>query len=587
MAAFVWDERFAGAARPFLQALATALAVVVVRSIYRGVRVRLRYKRLARQGIPIMPHSWLFGHIPLVARFRREFPSDLHISHFQLELNNNHQKYFPGLKAPPPVTYLDVWPLADPICLTLDPAIPPQYTQTKSLPKAEMVRYFMRPLCDDRDLVTLEGNEWKLWRSRFNPGFSARNIMALVPTILEEVDVFVRQLEQLSGPGGSWGNVFQLEKKAMNLTFDVIGRAALDIKFNEQSRAEPGLFKNAFFSQLSLMVVGASINSMVSRRLPSYARKKAKNAEIMDAYLIPYVQEREAVVKDQTANNSASKASEKIIIDLALQSIEKDGESDQLRSQPGGPLMQTLLAQLKVFLFAGHDTTASTIAFGFHLLSKNPECLAKLRAEHDSVFGATAADIQSTRAQIEASPQLLNQLPYTTAVIKETLRIHPPAASWRQGQPGFFLSVPGSDIPHPTEGFMILDATRSVQQRPGAWERAGEFVPERFLATTEAGKQQDVEIQAPPASGWRPFEHGPRNCIGQELAMTQLRLVLALVARRFDIECAWDKWDALQGRTGGATAKNSYNGERLYAYGESTAHCKDNMPAHVRLRDLP
>ncbi|KXJ96814.1 cytochrome P450 4d8 [Microdochium bolleyi] len=532
-----------------------------------------------------MPHSWLLGHLPMVVQHRKAFPDDLHVSMFFLELLKNYQKSFPGLANPPSITYVDLWPLGDPICICLDPAVSPQFTQTKSIPKGTLVKYLLGPLTDERDLVCLEGDEWKLWRSRFNPGFSARNITALVPTILEETDVFVHQLEQLAGPDGSWGEVFQLEKKAMNLTFDVIGRAALDVKFGEQTRPVPSAFKEAFFRQLSLMVMGASITTLVARWLPSYAREKARNAKIMDDYLIPYVQDRDAFVKEQSLEKDTSKTSEKFIIDLALRALQKDGESTQLVDRPDGQLMQTLLSQLKVFLFAGHDTTASTIAWGFHLLSRNPDTLARLRAEHDSVFGATAADVQSTRAQIASSPQLLNQLPYTVAVIKETLRLQPPASSWRQGQPGFFLTAPGSDLQYPTDGFMVLDSARSVQNNPTAWEKADEFVPERFLSHSDA-VSHGVEIREPPAHGWRPFEQGPRNCIGQELAMVELKMVFVLVARQFDIECAWDKWDAVKGQEGTAETKKMYNGDRLYPYGESTAHCKDNMPAHVRLRTI-
>lgn len=332
------------------------------------------------------------------------------------------------------------------------------------------------------------------------------------------------------------------------------------------------------------MVMGASISSIAARYLPAYARMKAKNDKVMDDFLVPYVQQRDDVVKKQDPTKSAT--SEKFIIDLALKSIQKDGGSSQLHSQPGGLLMKTLLSQLKVFLFAGHDTTASTIAWAFHLLDRHPKILEKLRAEHDSVFGSSQADIENTSSQIAASPHLLNQIPYTVAVIKETLRLQPPASSWRQGQPGFFLSVSGSEIPHPTEGFLVNDTMRTLQQHSESWERPSEFVPERFLLEEDKVGSDDVKIRSPPVNGWRPFVHGPRNCIGQELAMVELKLVLVLVARRFDVECAWDKWDAAQAKVGISQEKWAYEGDRLYPYGESTAHCKDNMPVHVRLRSI-
>ncbi|KAK3304850.1 uncharacterized protein B0T15DRAFT_558912 [Chaetomium strumarium] len=80
--------------------------------------------------------------------------------------------------------------------------------------------------------------------------------------------------------------------------------------------------------------------------------------------------------------------------------------------------LDVLIAQLKVFMLAGYDTIAATLTFAYHLLYSHPDILAKVRPEHSVVFGH---DPSLARGLIAQSPQLLHQLPYTTAVLKETI----------------------------------------------------------------------------------------------------------------------------------------------------------------------
>ena len=202
------------------------------------------------------------------------------------------------------------------------------------------------------------------------------------------------------------------------------------------------------------------------------------------------------------------------------------------------------IGQLNTFLFAGHDTTSATICWFFRVLEQHPNVLARMRAEHDAVLGPTphrAADL------IREKPTLLNALPYTTAVIKESTRVHTNVGTIRCGEPAFFLyGPPGSGEhegrPFPTDGFIVWDGNFAAHRNPDEWHRPDEFLPERWLVTDE------TDPLHPPKNGWRFFASGPRVCIGQHLAMVEIKLVAALVVRRFDIECAWDKWDAVTGR---------------------------------------
>jgi cytochrome P450 len=171
--------------------------------------------------------------------------------------------------------------------------------------------------------------------------------------------------------------------------------------------------------------------------------------------------------------------------------------------------MDTVLENLKAFLFAGHDTTATTICWAFKLLGDNPDCLNKMRREHDECLGPDPAEAPE---RILRSPHIVNAMPYTLGCIKETLRLYTPAGTMRSGSPEFFLVDHVSGQRYPTDGFGIGDGAQGIHHREDVWPRADEFVPERWLV-----KEGDPLFLMKDA--WRPFEQGPRNCIGQELAM--------------------------------------------------------------------
>lgn len=234
-------------------------------------------------------------------------------------------------------------------------------------------------------------------------------------------------------------------------------------------------------------------------------------------------------VKEKQARN---------IMDLAIQSIRKEAmEGKEERSLESDPqFLESILSNLKAFLFAGHDTTATTICWAFKLLEENPDALARLRREHDEQLGP---DPEDARRVVLESPHVLNSMPYTLGCIRETLRLYAPASTARAGQPGFFLVDPFTGVRYPTEHFAIGDGVPACHYREDVWPRPREFIPERWLA-------RDGDALCPMKDAWRPFEQGPRNCIGQELAVMELKLVLVLAARRFDIRQDWAEWDRLR-----------------------------------------
>lgn len=297
-----------------------------------------------------------------------------------------------------------------------------------------------------------------------------------------------------------------------------------DVRLHEQTRESDSSLKSALLDQIRLMGMMANpARAVLGRRMPWHSAAMVRNNKTMRDFLLPQIQRK----LDSTTENTQKKT----IVDLAIKHVSTD-ESSASKGKPTAEFIDRLVANLKIFLFAGHDTTASTICFMMKLLQDSPSSLEKLRSEHDAVLGL---EVDKAAQVLTTSPHLLQSLPYTLAVIKETLRLHPLAATLREPPPGFCLTTADSSVTYPMEGFALWVSAPGLQRHPQYWQRPNDFLPERWTST-------DASMH-PNTNAWVPFSLGPRNCIGMELALIELKLVLVLTARTLDIQEAWEKWD--------------------------------------------
>ena len=289
-----------------------------------------------------------------------------------------------------------------------------------------------------------------------------------------------------------------------------------------------------------------------------------------DCRMVRYIsQELNLRFKSNVEKNETSKEQRgRTIIDLAL--------DNYLAEQPRGSSSDTMdstfqdfaISQIRTFVFAGHDSTGSTICYIFHLLSTHPKVRQLLIEEHNEVLGS---EYNQAVLRVNANPHLLNQLHYTLAVVKETLRLYPPASSTRSGEAGYFIhGTDGRQLP--TDGFLVWSNSFAIHRDPKYWPEPTKFLPERWLV-------DEGEPLYPPKGVYRPFEFGPRNCIGQELAVLELKLVIAMTVREFEIKSVYDEWDKLHPSKGPKTV----NGDRAYQILFGAAHPSDGLPCTISL----
>jgi cytochrome P450 len=182
----------------------------------------------------------------------------------------------------------------------------------------------------------------------------------------------------------------------------------------------------------------------------------------------------------------------------------------QVRDEDGDHMTDKQLRdEVMTFLLAGHETTALTLSWTWHLLGQNPEAEAKLHEELDRVLEGRELNFSD-----------LQKLPYTERVIKESMRLYPPA--WGVARTVIKeFELGGYKIP---PGANVVMSTWVMHRDPRYFPEPDRFDPDRWLPE----KSQKL-----PKFAYFPFGGGPRQCIGAAFAMMEATLLLATIAQRF------------------------------------------------------
>jgi cytochrome P450 len=183
------------------------------------------------------------------------------------------------------------------------------------------------------------------------------------------------------------------------------------------------------------------------------------------------------------------------------------GQRDVLASLLGaqrerGDSDQHLLDQAVTLLLAGHETTAKALSWSVALLDAHEDARTRLLEELDGALAGRHPNRDD-----------LARLPFTRAVVEETLRLDPPI--WLLTRTAIKADeVAGYPIP---AGALVAISPYLVHRHPDLWEQPDSFHPQRFLSTDGASH----------AYRYLPFGHGPRHCVGKYFAMLEMPLVLA------------------------------------------------------------
>lgn len=283
------------------------------------------------------------------------------------------------------------------------------------------------------------------------------------------------------------GAVIDLDADARALTLQALGRSVLGIDLQEHDDvAEP------LRLALTYAITRATRPVRAPRWLPTPARRRARAASARVHGVA-----REIL--------RGCRADPTVVAPLARALLAaRDPATGQALSD------EEICDELIVFLFAGHDTTATTLSYAAWALGHHAKQQERVAAE---VAALPAGPL---------TPEDLPRLQYTTQVVRESLRLCPPAPTGTR-MAYRDLNVGGYRV---EAGTMLVVGRMAVQRDPALWEDPLRFEPDRF--TSERVKTMDR---------WQyvPFGGGPRSCIGDHFAMLEVTLALATLVRRAQI----------------------------------------------------
>ncbi|XP_053868590.1 ultra-long-chain fatty acid omega-hydroxylase-like isoform X2 [Malaclemys terrapin pileata] len=193
-------------------------------------------------------------------------------------------------------------------------------------------------------------------------------------------------------------------------------------------------------------------------------------------------------------------------IDILLLAKDEDGQdlSDE-----------DIAAEADTFMFEGHDTTASGLSWVLYNLACHPEYQERCQEE--------IKDLMRDKESEEIEWEDLSQMPFSTMCIKESLHLHPPVPAVSRRCTEDIKLPDGCVLP---KGNICLISIYGTHHNPAVWPEPQVYNPHRF-------NLENVKNQPPLA--FMPFSAGPRNCIGQNFAMAEMKVVLGLTLLRFAV----------------------------------------------------
>jgi cytochrome P450 len=183
------------------------------------------------------------------------------------------------------------------------------------------------------------------------------------------------------------------------------------------------------------------------------------------------------------------------------------------RYEDGSSMSDQLVMDELITLFvAGHETTSNALMWTIYLLTQHPELQQKLQAELDEVLGERDAQFSD-----------LANLKYTEMVIKEAMRLLPPAWTLNARQANQDTQIGKYLFP---KNKVVFISPYANHRNPKYFDQPEMFNPERFSEENE---------KTIPKHAYIPFGTGPRVCIGQSFAMMEAKIILATLLNRFDV----------------------------------------------------
>src|SRR6266581_4136247 len=324
--------------------------------------------------------------------------------------------------------------------------------------------------------------------------FGNRAMQSYHPSMVDIADQLVKKWERLNGD-----EEIDVVHDMTALTLDTIGLCGFDYRFNSFYRRDYHPFVESLMRSLEtiMMIRGLPLEKwwMQKRR-----RDLAGDVAFMNAMVDEIVAERRRAAEAEAGKND--------MLDAMMTGVDRvtGTQLDDVN----------IRYQINTFLIAGHETTSGLLSYTLYALLKHPDVLKKAYEEVDRVLGP----------DVDAKPtyQQVTQLTYVAQILKEALRLWPPAPAY--GISPLKDETIGGKYKLKKNTFITV-LVLALHRDPSVWgPNPDAFNPENFSPEAEAKR---------PVNAWKPFGNGQRACIGRGFAMHEAALAIGMILQRFKL----------------------------------------------------
>src|SRR6478609_5995151 len=324
--------------------------------------------------------------------------------------------------------------------------------------------------------------------------FGNRAMQSYHPSMVDIAEQLVGKWERLNAD-----DEIDVVHDMTALTLDTIGLCGFDYRFNSFYRRDYHPFVESLVRSLETI--------MMTRGIPLeglWLQKRRRDLAADVAFMNKMVDE---IIAERRGNAEATEA-KKDMLGAMMTGVDR-ATGEQLDDV-------NIRYQINTFLIAGHETTSGLLSCTIYALLKHPDILKKAYEEVDRVLGPDA-NAKSTYQQV-------TQLTYITQILKEALRLWPPAPAY--GVAPLQDETIGGKYKLKKNTFITV-LVLALHRDPSVWgPNPDAFDPENFSREAEAAR---------PVNAWKPFGNGQRACIGRGFAMHEAALAIGMILQRFKL----------------------------------------------------
>uniref|UniRef100_A0A8C5G8T4 aromatase n=1 Tax=Gouania willdenowi TaxID=441366 RepID=A0A8C5G8T4_GOUWI len=352
-------------------------------------------------------------------------------------------------------------------------------------------------------LLLSKGQKWFRHRRLLTPGFHYDVLKPYVKLMSESAQIMLDKWEKFANTN----EVFELFENVSLMTLDTILKCAFSCNSNCQTESGTNAYIKAVFELSSLINLRLRMfpyHSDLIFHLSPHGFRYRKACKVAHSHTEEVIQKRKAALKEDSELNRIQAKRYLDFLDILLSARDEKQQSLSV---------QDVQAEVDTFMFEGHDTTSSGLSFLLYCLARHPEHQRMCREEVTTVLeGKDTMEWED-----------LNKIPYTTMCIKESLRLYPPVPGIARKLTKPMTFSDGRTLP---AGARVGTSVYALHRNSTVWENPEVFDPLRFLP-------ENISKRSPHA--FVPFSAGPRNCIGQNFAMNEMKVVIALALKRYQL----------------------------------------------------